>query len=96
MDHQINGVPADNWIPGDWGRFDNKNFDDATWETGFEGHNFIYIGRGITTLYREDKSLPAVEHEMRDDWTSIDGSVHGDPKLEDWRRVPSPKVFEGE
>ena len=88
----VTSVPADNWIPGDWGYYVNDAFKDDKWEDGYEGHNFVYIGRGLTTLYGEDKTFSAVESEMRG-WTNKKGTEHGDPKLSTFRYVPSPRVF---
>jgi hypothetical protein len=87
----VNGVANDNWIPGDWGHYSNTAFSTLTWQTGYEGHNFIYIGQGMTILYGDKKSFSAVETEMRR-WTSRTG-VHGRPALDGWRNVPSPVVF---
>lgn len=47
------GVPARNFIPGDWAYF--LNTDPVTYEkTGYEGSNAVYLGRGKFDDYYDD------------------------------------------
>lgn len=47
------GVPASNFIPGDWAYF--LNTDPVTYEkTGYEGSNAVYLGRGKFDDYYDD------------------------------------------
>ncbi|MBM4302708.1 MAG: hypothetical protein FJ116_03565 [Deltaproteobacteria bacterium] len=45
-------VPADNWVPGDWGWIKNTD-DKSAEENGYEGCNIVYIGRGKFVVYYE-------------------------------------------
>lgn len=49
------GIPADNFVPGDWSYF--LNTDPVTYEkTGYEGSNSIYLGRGKFDDYYNDNN----------------------------------------
>lgn len=44
-------MPGEDWIPGDWGRIDNKN-PRATWPSRFtSGENIIYLGGSFALDY---------------------------------------------
>ncbi len=46
-------VPADHWVPGDWGWIKNPD-DESAAENGLEGANIVYIGRGLFVVYYEN------------------------------------------
>lgn len=48
-------VPADHWVPGDWGWIKNPDPESAE-ENGLEGCNIVYIGRGLFVVYYETDS----------------------------------------
>ena len=51
----VSGIPADNFVPGDWTYF--LNTDSVTYEkTGYEGSNVIYLGRGKFDDYYNDNN----------------------------------------
>jgi hypothetical protein len=43
-------VPANHWVPGDWGWIKNPDEESAE-ENGLEGCNIIYIGHGLFVVY---------------------------------------------
>jgi len=54
VDRHFN-VPADHWVPGDWGWIKNPDAESAE-ENGLEGCNIVYIGRGLFVVYYETDS----------------------------------------
>jgi hypothetical protein len=58
-------VPGNNWVPGDWGYI--RNTDEVSHGIfGFEGHNFIYLGRGKFTDYYDSTPERTLDYALFD------------------------------
>jgi RHS repeat-associated protein len=76
------------WIPGDWGKIDNRAYVRGIWEPGLEGENVFHTGRSADGEmfwghFKPGKHPSMSEHEWWDEvksWTG--GGEHGDPH---WR-----------
>ncbi|HVP53549.1 MAG TPA: hypothetical protein VMU45_01035 [Candidatus Eisenbacteria bacterium] len=75
------GVPASDWIPGDWGRI--KNTGNGPVASGEEGENVIYLGDGQFWGLSNKKAI-----RTGDEWFNQVKEWNGAAAIEDWRRRP--------
>jgi hypothetical protein len=74
-------VPGNNWVPGDWGYI--RNTEEVSHGIfGFEGHNFIYLGRGQFTDYYDSTPERTLDYALLDVYA--------------WRKSVKPRSQNGE
>lgn len=79
------GMPADDWIPGDWGYIQNTKFSGKAEDAGLEGENLIYTGYskfwghfGTTNAYK-----------TYDEWFKQVQGWNGGARLDGHRQRPA-------